>query len=172
MLAPDLPQHSVADIDWLPANLRRDLPAAGSGATHLDSPYATDAPPRLAGQLPPDPPSVPVSGAYVSSGTDNAALNLYAREELLAGARALLFRLFRQPERTDIAELLREVPANSVSLHCSLRYPGQDPAELFRDLVYYLRTEGYTLERVRGSVDFDPLLDWSEPPLPPLVRLL
>ena len=166
------PDPIVAGIDWLPVDLQRQLPLVDVGASHLDSPYATDAPPRLAGQLPADPPSVPVSGAYVSAGTTNTGLNTYAREELLTGARALLFRLFRQPKRTDLSELLANIPANSVSLHCSLRYPGQDPAELFRDLVHYLRTEGYALNRVRGSVDFDPLLDWSEPPFPPLIRLL
>lgn len=110
-------------------------------------------------------------GAYVDSGT-NAAINQYAREEFAGGAEALLFRLYRQPGPTDIAQLLEGIPVDKISLHCTLRYPGQDPAELFRDLVRYLRKAGYQLGDIQGSVDFDPLLDWSDPPFPPLIRLL
>ncbi|MFK8161063.1 MAG: methylmalonyl-CoA mutase family protein [Lewinella sp.] len=111
------------------------------------------------------------AGAYVESG-ENKDINTYAREELAAGADALLFRLYQQPDVEDIAIILKDIPLANVSLHCSLRYPGQDPAELFRDLVRYLRKEGLDLTTISGSVDFDPLLDWSEPPFPPLVRLL
>ncbi|MEO0732325.1 MAG: methylmalonyl-CoA mutase family protein [Bacteroidota bacterium] len=117
------------------------------------------------------PPDGPPIAAYVDSG-DNAAINAYAREELAGGATALLFRLFRQPGPRDITAILDGLPIDKIDLHCSLRYPGQDPAELFRDLVHYLRREGYDLWTVSGSVDFDPLLDWTEPPFPPLIRLL
>lgn len=110
-------------------------------------------------------------GAYVDSG-ENAAINAYARQELAAGAEALLFRLYQQPDVNDITEILDGIDLKPISLHCSLRYPGQDPAELFRDLVKYLRRSGQELHTVSGSVDFDPLLDWSEPPFPPLIRLL
>ncbi len=110
-------------------------------------------------------------GAYVDSG-ENQEINDYAREEVAAGAEALLFRLYHQPDVNDITKILAGIPLREVSLNCSLRYPGQDPAELFRDLVRYLRREGYDLASISGSVDFDPLLDWSEPPFPPLIRLL
>jgi methylmalonyl-CoA mutase len=110
-------------------------------------------------------------GAYVDSG-ENQEINSYAREEVAAGAEALLFRLYHQPDVDEIAKILEGIPLQNVSLHCSLRYPGQDPAELFRDLVRYLRREGHDLASISGSVDFDPLLDWSEPPFPPLIRLL
>jgi len=110
-------------------------------------------------------------GAYVDSG-ENKEINTYAREEIDAGAEALLFRLYHQPDVDDVAEILAGIPLRDISLNCSLRYPGQDPAELFRDLIRYLRREGIELASVSGSVDFDPLLDWSEPPFPPLIRLL
>lgn len=110
-------------------------------------------------------------GAYVETG-NNAETNSYAREEVAGGAEALLYRLYQQPNDKDIEDLLRGIDAERVSLHCSLRYPGQDPAELFRDLVRFLRRGNYDLTKTRGSVDFDPLLDWSEPPFPPLIRLL
>ena len=110
-------------------------------------------------------------GAYVDEGSYRE-INEYARQEIERGAQALLFRLYRQPDTRDISRILRDIDASHVGLHCSLRYPGQDPAELFRDLVRYLRREGYDLRKIKGSVDFDPLLDWSDPPFPPLVRLL
>lgn len=110
-------------------------------------------------------------GAYVDSGT-NEAINESALTSLQQGAEALLFRLFRQPQATEITDLLKDIRLDFISLHCALRYPGQDPAELFRDLIKYLRRAGYDLATIRGSVDFDPLLDWSEPPFPPLIKLL
>ncbi len=131
----------------------------------------------LAGRsLPTDGPSTdagqgPELGAYVERG-DNAAMNAYAREEMAAGAQALLFRLYHQPGVDDMETMLSAIPLDQTSVHCSLRYPGQDPAELFRDLVRYLRRQDYELRSITGSVDFDPLLDWSEPPYPPLIRLL
>lgn len=110
-------------------------------------------------------------GAYIDSG-ENEEINNYARAEVQSGAEALLFRLYHQPDAEEIAKILQGIDIRKQSLHCTLRYPGQDPAELFRDLVRYLRREGHELQGVAGSVDFDPLLDWSEPPFPPLIRLL
>jgi methylmalonyl-CoA mutase len=110
-------------------------------------------------------------GAYVATGEQDE-INAYARREVEAGAEALLFRLYQQPDVDDITTILDGIDLKSISLHCSLHYPGQDPAELFRDLVKYLRRNGHELHTISGSVDFDPLLDWSEPPFPPLIRLL
>ena len=110
-------------------------------------------------------------GAYLESGSTDK-IHGSAMAALDQGAEALLFRLYHQPGPQEIAALLQDIRPDYVSLHCALRYPGQDPAELFRDLVKYLRKEGYDLSKIRGSVDFDPLLDWSEPPFPPLIRLL
>ncbi|PPK85235.1 methylmalonyl-CoA mutase [Neolewinella xylanilytica] len=110
-------------------------------------------------------------GAYLRAGS-NEIINEAALAALEQGAEALLFRLYHQPTRAEVAALLEGIRMDFVSIHCALRYPGQDPAELFRDLVKYLRQRGYDLKGIRGSVDFDPLLDWNEPPFPPLIRLL
>ena len=110
-------------------------------------------------------------GAYVDN-SGNETINESALTSLQQGAEALLFRLFRQPRAAEISDLLKDIRLDFISLHCALRYPGQDPAELFRDLIKYLRSTGYDLTSIRGSVDFDPLLDWSEPPFPPLIKLL
>ncbi len=110
-------------------------------------------------------------GTYLESGTTDE-IHGSAMTALDQGAEALLYRLFHEPGPEEITELLKDIRLDFVSIHCALRYPGQDPAELFRDLVKYLRRGGYDLNKIRGSVDFDPLLDWSEPPFPPLIRLL
>lgn len=110
-------------------------------------------------------------GTYVD-GKDAGSINAYAREELANGAEALLFRLYDRPGPAELDAILDGLDPGDFQIHCSLRYAGQDPAELFRDLIGTLRRKGISFERIRGSVDFDPLLDWSEPPFPPLIRLL
>ena len=72
----------------------------------------------------------------------------------------------------ELAILVRGVVPDNISVHFALQHPGKDPAEFYRDLIYYVRQQGYKLSDIRGSVDFDPLLDWSEPPLKPLARIL
>lgn len=161
---------SPASIDWLERVYQR---LGENAVAALDQKMGADAGASL------DPDKLATTsasdgwqlGAYVETGS-NAETNAYAREEVAGGAEALLFRLYQQPFTKDIEALLRGIDAERVSLHCTLRYPGQDPAELFRDLVRFLRKADYDLTRTTGSVDFDPLLDWSEPPFPPLIRLL
>lgn len=161
---------SPASIDWLERVYQR---LGENAVAALDQKVGADAgasidPEKLATTSASDGWQL---GAYVETGS-NAETNAYAREEVAGGAEALLFRLYQQPFTKDIEALLRGIDAERVSLHCTLRYPGQDPAELFRDLVRFLRKADYDLTKTTGSVDFDPLLDWSEPPFPPLIRLL
>lgn len=110
-------------------------------------------------------------GSYVASG-DGERMNAHALEELQGGAQALLFNLYHQVDVPEMRKILQDVNLNFVSLNCALYFPDRDPAELFRDLIYYLRSEGYELNKIQGSVDFDPLFDWSDPPLKPLIRLV
>ncbi len=112
-----------------------------------------------------------LAGSYV--GASNArSMNGLALEELAGGAQAVLFNLHHQPSPDEIAQILEGIELPFISLHCSLYFPDRDPAELFRDLIFYLRKKGYPLASIRGAVDFDPLFDWSDPPIEPLVRLL
>lgn len=127
---------------------------------------------------PPQKPKGPIRldsgwqiGAYVAADSAEMA-NAAALEELNGGVEALLFSLHHQPDEQEIGRLLANIQPEFVSLHCNLFYPERDPSVLFRDLVFFLRSKGYDLEKVRGSVDFDPLLDWGEPPWKPLIRLL
>lgn len=110
-------------------------------------------------------------GSYVASGTA-AKMNADALEELQGGAEALLFNLHHQVDVDEMAAILKGIDLKFISLNCALYFPDRDPAELFRDLIIYLRRSGYDLGVIQGSVDFDPLFDWSDPPIRPLVRLV
>jgi len=83
-----------------------------------------------------------------------------------------LFSLYRQIDVEEMSQILAGIELPYISLHCALYFPDRDPAELFRDLIFYLRRQQYPLNKIQGSVDFDPLFDWSDPPLRPLIRLL
>ncbi len=110
-------------------------------------------------------------GSYVASG-NSAEMNSRALEELAGGAEAISFNLHYQPNLEEIGRILQDIELPYISLHCSLFFPDRDPAELFRDLIFYLRKKGYPLDEISGAVDFDPLFDWSDPPIEALSRLL
>lgn len=111
------------------------------------------------------------AGSYVGAGHADE-VNARALEELSGGAEALLFNLYHQPDLKEMSAILDGIELPFISLNCALYFPDRDPAELFRDLILYLRRKGYDLAKIQGSVDFDPLFDWSDPPIQPLVRLL
>lgn len=110
-------------------------------------------------------------GSYVRSGPAEE-MNAVALEELSGGAQAVMFNLYHQPSVEEMGKILKDIELPFISFHCALYFPDRDPAELFRDLIFYLRSQGYSLDQIVGSVDFDPLFDWSDPPIKPLVRLL
>lgn len=159
----DLVRHELkgqdpADLDWV-LNERVRL-----------SPFYTLA------EAPPRPPLARSKGSwqpgsYVAAGSA-ATVNAQALAELAGGAEALLFNLYHQPSVEEMAEILAGIELPYISLHTALYFPDRDPAELFRDLITYLRRQQVPLAKITGSVDFDPLFDWSDPPIKPLIRLL
>jgi methylmalonyl-CoA mutase len=158
LVEKSLKGRSVTDLDW---QLEEGIRV---------SPFAT------AEDLPEQPAPLRSEpgweiGEYISSGPP-AEMNRRALEALAGGVNAPLFYLRHQPSVSEIAEILQDIHPEFISLNCAPIYPDKDPAVLFRDLVFYLRSKGYDLRKISGSVDFDPFLDWSEPPVPPLIRLL
>lgn len=110
-------------------------------------------------------------GEYIDVG-DAGAANTQALEGLRGGVNAPMFRFYHLPDVEELAVLLADIEPTYISVHFAPHYPDKDPAELFRNLIYYTRRRGVPLSDIRGSLDFDPLLDWTSPPWPPLVRLL
>lgn len=103
---------------------------------------------------------------------DPKEANTQALEGLQGGVNAPLFHLHHLPSREELDVLLADIEPSFISIHFAPAYPGKDPAELFRNLIYYVRRRNLKLADIYGSMDFDPLLDWSEPPFTALARLL
>ena len=90
-------------------------------------------------------------GSYVASGSA-ADMNAAALEELQGGAEALLFNLYHQVDVAEMTAILKDIDLKFISLHCALHFPDRDPAELFRDLIIYLRRAGYDLATIQGVI--------------------
>lgn len=160
-LAKDLKGKPLSDLDWqLEERVRL---SAVYTAEDLPSPPPTLVHGRTnnAWQI----------GEYIDV-HDAGAANAQALEGLRGGVNAPLFRFFHLPDVAELAVLLADIEPAYISVHFAPHYPDKDPAELFRNLIYYTRQRGVPLADIRGSIDFDPLLDWTSPPWPPLVRLL
>ena len=97
--------------------------------------------------------------------TDPATSNREALEGLSGGAEALLFQFRRQPKADDLNGLFKDIELAYISTHFDLSFPGKDPAACYRTVREWLSANGKAGKGIRGSIDFDPLLDWSEPPL-------
>lgn len=90
--------------------------------------------------------------------------NQEAKEGLLGGVEAPLFRLLKTTSADDLKQLLEGIEPTFVSLHFSQRYADKKPWDLFYHLLELLRKTGTDLNQVHGSLDFDPILDWTEAP--------
>lgn len=110
-------------------------------------------------------------GEYIDV-QDMGAANAQALEALMGGVNAPLFSIHHLPSMEELEILLKDIQPDFISAHFAPEYPGKDPAELFRNLIYYTRRRGIDMRTVSGSMDFDPLLDWVEPPFQALARVL
>lgn len=110
-------------------------------------------------------------GEYIPV-SDPSSANTQALEGLQGGVNAPLFQLHHLPSKEELSSLLADIEPSFISVHFAPAYPGKDPAELFRNLIYYTRTRKLDLSEIKGSMDFDPLLDWAEPPYKALARIL
>ena len=157
----DLKGKPLAELDWQIEEQVRVAAAYGPE----DAPASTH--PLRAGRA----DNTWEIGEYLSVG-DPVAANAQALEGLAGGVNAPLFRLLHLPTEAELATLLADIEPAFISVHFAPAYPGKDPAVLFRNLIYYARRRGLDLSKIRGSMDFDPLLDWSEPPFEALARVM
>ena len=110
-------------------------------------------------------------GEYIEV-TDSKEANGHILEGLMGGVNAPLIRLGHLPSVEELALLLKGIEPDFIHIHFEPKHAGKDPAELFRNLIFYVRKQGLKLSSIKGSVDFDPLLDWVNPPFKPLARIL
>jgi methylmalonyl-CoA mutase len=93
-------------------------------------------------------------------------------EELKGGIEAPLFRLYRPLKDGELGALLEGVDFSSLSLHFGQFFAGKAPRKFFEQWVSLLKETGKDLATVEGTLDFDPILDWSEPPFEDLAEAL
>lgn len=93
-------------------------------------------------------------------------------EGLNGGVEAPLFRLYQPLNEAGIELLLSGVAPEMVALNFGEYYTNKAPEALFHTFANWLNKQKAPLENIAGSIDFDPLLDWSEPPIQLLAQLM
>lgn len=96
---------------------------------------------------------------------DVASANALAREAIAAGVGSPGFLLLHQPSEADLRQLLEGVDPDRCCLNFGELYPDKNPFRLLQMLLDWHRSNGKNIRRFRGSLDIDPFLDWTEPPL-------
>ena len=110
-------------------------------------------------------------GEYVFV-NDVKAANQQALRALEGGVNALFFQIKHEPTIAELKVLLDGIELSYISSHFAPYYPGKNPVRIFRLLSEFLNGRGEGARLIRGSIDFDPLLDWSNPPLDDLAQYL
>ena len=96
---------------------------------------------------------------------DTAAANALAVEAVRGGADALDLPLRHKPDTRSLQQLLDGVNPALVPLYFGEYYEDKDPLGFLHLFSAYLQQQGIEAHRVQGAIDFDPLLDWVEPPI-------
>lgn len=110
-------------------------------------------------------------GEYVNVEAPKTA-NQQLLQGLNGGVEAPLFRLYHPLEKNGLADLLKDVHPNMVALNFGEYYVDKRPEALFGLLTEWLTEQGADPQQAGGSIDFDPLLDWSEPPMENLAGMM
>ncbi|PHN05031.1 methylmalonyl-CoA mutase family protein [Flavilitoribacter nigricans] len=110
-------------------------------------------------------------GEYVFV-NDFKAANQQALRALQDGVNALFFQIKHEPTIEELKILLDGIELGYVSTHFAPYYPGKNPVKIFRLLEELLADRPELARSVRGSIDFDPLLDWTDPPLDDLAKYI
>ena len=110
-------------------------------------------------------------GEYVFV-NDFKVANQQALHALQNGVNALFFQVKHEPSLEELKILLKDIELAYVSTHFAPYYPGKNPVKIFRLLEDFFSDRPELAKMVRGSIDFDPLLDWTDPPLDDLAKYI
>ncbi len=102
-------------------------------------------------------------GEYVAA-SDMKTANQQALEALNGGANALLFELRHEPDAAELAQLLQGIEPAYIHTNFGQYFPGKKPMLLLERFYNWLKTNDKDPSKIAGSIDFDAILDWSEPP--------
>ena len=98
--------------------------------------------------------------------------NHQALQALQGGVEAILFRLKKALTKGDLELLLNGIELSYISTHFGFYFSGKKPWMFFEDLLSYLNSAKVDGSKLRGSIDFDPILDWVDPPFDQLRKVL
>lgn len=100
---------------------------------------------------------------------DFGAANILAKEAIAGGVDSPGFLLLHRPDEHQLSRLLEGIDPRGICLNFGEFYPDKAPLQLLQSLLNWHRTFGYPKSTLRGSIDFDPFLDWTDPPLKELM---
>ncbi len=86
------------------------------------------------------------------------------QEALGGGVEAVILSFQNRPDRKGWSAVLEDYPAERVITNLEENFPGRDPLILLERWVKWVSDRGLDKKRLTGSIDFDPILDWTEPP--------
>lgn len=110
-------------------------------------------------------------GEYIDV-KDAKRANQVVLEGLAGGVEAPLFRLLKTTSVEELEQLLSGIEPTFVSLHFSQRYADKKPWDLFYILLKILQEKKVDLNLFKGSLDFDPVLDWTDIPFDKLGQVI
>lgn len=108
-------------------------------------------------------------GEYIAV-HDVSKANEMALEGLKGGVQSLGFELFHALEDGDLNFLLAGIELPMISINFGERNPDKQPLVLLRQIVALIKERSLDNKLITGSADFDPMLDWSEPPMDKLAE--
>lgn len=102
-------------------------------------------------------------GEYIEA-HDVKIASAQALEALNGGANALLFKLYHELSAEELTQLLAGIQLEYISTNFGQYFPGKNPSVLLERFYNYLKVNNINPAAIHGSIDFDAILDWVEPP--------
>ena len=108
-------------------------------------------------------------GEYIET-SDIKIANQQALEALNGGANTLLFELRHELGEAELAQLLAGIELEYLHTNFGQYFPGKRPALLLERFYNFVKSSGKNPQNIAGSIDFDAILDWSNPPFDDLAK--
>ncbi|MBK7869744.1 MAG: hypothetical protein IPJ74_03190 [Saprospiraceae bacterium] len=108
-------------------------------------------------------------GEYIEASNVKTA-NEQALEALNGGANALLFELRHELSEDELSQLLAGIELEYIQTNFGQYFPDKNPALLLERFYNFIKSSGKNPKNIDGSLDFDAILDWSNPPFDDLAK--